>query len=441
MKFLFISSDYKPMPGGVAEYLDTLARGLINLSHRVVVLVVAEQSEKEKLEFLGNYEEWVLPFPIIHDERPLGWLGRSLVSILEMFRCVWPASRRLLDRTPFFCRSAAAVARMAEVLDREKPDVVVLGYLDLNLYPLVLYLREKKVPYGIIAHDFEIRQFPRVNDIVKRGGIIRGARWIAANSQYTSKFLKAWRIPSSRIIVIHPPIAPKFLEYSGNVPAQNQTRPLELVTIARLVRPKGIDIVLRALRILDSRGIAYRYTIAGTGPERECLERVANELGISNRVEFAGYISDEEKLLLLRRSDVFVMVSRVSANSQHEGFGIAYLEAAACGIPAIGSRAGGIPEAVIDGETGMLVPQESPEKLANALAFLSMNPEVRVRMGRAAAIRAARCVSPMVIATRFQDEVALQLSEKPVAMAGAARSADASFAEERRLQQKDKERN
>ena len=182
-------------------------------------------------------------------------------------------------------------------------------------------------------------------------------------------------------------------------------RPLELVTVARLASSKSIDIVLRALSLLNSRNIACRYTVAGKGPEREYLEKVVAELGIGSRVEFVGSISDEEKWALLRKSDVFVMVSRVRLNEQHEGFGIGFLEAAVSGIPSVGSRAGGIPEAIVEGETGMLVSQESPEELADALAFLAANPEIRRRMGQAGATRAAKYFSPRVIATQFQNEV------------------------------------
>lgn len=405
MKFLFLSSDYKPMPGGVAEYLDTLARGLINLGHKVKVLAVAEKDEREKLEFLCNYEKWVIPFPITYDQRPGHRRGNYVVSMLEILRCLWPSSRRLLDKTSFFQASVTAVAQLAQILRREAPDVIVLGYLDPRLYPLFLHLQENNQAYGIIAHDFEVRKVLKINDIVIRGGIIKGARWIVANSHHTARVLKSWRIAPSRIAIIHPPVSAKLLESANNNSVRDPKRPLEVVTVARLVSCKAIDIVLRALRILDSREIAYRYTIAGTGPERDYLEKIVVELGIGSKVEFVGYISDGEKRSLLRRSDVFVMVSRVRENEQHEGFGIGFMEAAACGIPSVGSRAGGIPEAVVEGETGVLVCPESEEELADALAFFASNPQIRQRMGMAAAERAARFFSPTVIATQFQNEV------------------------------------
>ena len=405
MKLLFISSDYKPLPGGVAEYLDTLARSLINLGHKVMVLAVVGKDDQERLDFLYNYEEWVRPFPISYDQRPQHWLGKYAVSFLEILRCLSPSSRSFLNKTSFFHGSAAAVAQLEQVLGRETPDMIVLGYLDATLYPLFLHVRERNQNYGVIAHDFEVRRSHRINDVVRRGSIIKGARWIVANSQHTARLLKSWRISQSRIAVIHPPVSAKLLESANSGSVRDPKRPLEVVTIARLVSGKAIDIVLRALRILDSRKIAYRYTIAGKGPQRDYLEKIVFELGIGSKVEFVGYITDGEKRSLLRRSDVFVMVSRVKENEQHEGFGIGFMEAAACGIPSVGSRAGGIPEAIVEGETGVLVSPESAEELADALTFLAANPQIRQQMGQAAAARAARSFSPTVIATQFQNEV------------------------------------
>ena len=100
------------------------------------------------------------------------------------------------------------------------------------------------------------------------------------------------------------------------------------------------------------------------------------------------------------------MPSRLDATIPwQEGFGIAFVEAAAFGVPAVGSRSGGIPDAVVDGETGILVPEESPLDLADALTFLYRKPDIRKEMGRAARERARRDFSPRAIAARFREEI------------------------------------
>ena len=405
--FVFIASDYKPRPGGIAEYIDNLARGLINLGSKTKLLAVVQPHKKERIAFLEKYEDWVIPFQMVYDERPENWLGNKCVSLLEIARCLSPNARRLLERTSLFRASANAIARLDQVLTRAKPSIIVFGHLDSRHYPLALFLLERQLPYGIIAHGFEIYRFPnKINDHVRKGLMLKGAKWIAVNSRYTKSLVEMWGIPSTRIRIVHPPIGEGAIRGSGKLESISKREDeLNLVTICRLVKIKGIDIVMRALKLLDARGIPYRYVIGGEGTERRFLEALADELGLRNRVHFMGYITGDDKWCLLRNSDVFVMPSRAEAKMEYEGFGIAFVEAAAFGLPGVGTREGGIPDAVVDGETGILVPQESPESLAEALTFLYRNPDKRKDMGRAARERARRQFSPTAIAANFHEEI------------------------------------
>lgn len=127
-------------------------------------------------------------------------------------------------------------------------------------------------------------------------------------------------------------------------------------------------------------------------------------MGLRDKIHFQGGVQGESKWRLLRQGNVFVMPSRCEPTIPwQEGFGIAFVEAAAFGVPAVGSRSGGIPDAVVDGETGILVPEESPGDLADALIFLYQNPEARRRMGAAARERARSQFSPEVIAAQFRE--------------------------------------
>jgi len=404
--FLFIASDYKPRPGGRADYIDNLARGLRSIGKRTVVLAVVQPHHKEQLSFLEKYEEWVIPFQVVHDERPKGWVGNKIVSLLEIGRCMSPNARRVLETSSIFRASADSVARLGRILAAENPTMVVFGHLDIRLYPFALYLQEKGLPYGIIVHGKEVPRFPnRKNDLLRRGSFLKGARWIAANSHYTKSLLDVWGLPCGRVKIVHPPIAGEAISRSNNLePVHKKGDEFKLVTLCRLVKGKAIDVVLRALRILAERGIPYQYLIAGDGSEKECLEALTDELGLRSRVRFVGYLTGDEKWRILRQSDVFVMPSRVEP-TWVESFGIAFVEAAAFGLPAVGSQAGGIPDAVIDGETGILVPEDSPEDLADALTFLYRNPEKRMEMGRAGMERARTQFSPRAIATHFVEEI------------------------------------
>jgi phosphatidylinositol alpha-1,6-mannosyltransferase len=214
-----------------------------------------------------------------------------------------------------------------------------------------------------------------------------------------------WTLASGRVKIVYPPISEEAIRESAVLePMSRKDDNLNLVTACRLVKGKGIDIVLRALKILAARGIPFRYVIGGEGPERSFLEALVDELGLGGRVHFQGSVVGEAKWRLLRNGDVFVLPSRLDSTIPwQEGFGIAFVEAAAFGVPAVGSRSGGIPDAVVDGETGILVPEESPVDLADALTLIYREPEKRNEMGRAGRERARMQFCPTAIAARFEE--------------------------------------
>jgi phosphatidylinositol alpha-1,6-mannosyltransferase len=401
--FLFIASEWRGvmLGTGVEKYMDSLAQGLVSFGDTVKMLAVLRPDEKELIGFLETYRPWVIPFPVLHDSKPENWLGRKCVTLLEILRCLSPNCRRVLEGARFFQASTASIASLERLLSKEKPTVVVFAHLDVNLYPLALSLLEQHQPYGIIAHGREVGRLPnnKTYDLVRREVMLKGASWIAANSRHTKSLLETWRVPSERVKIVHPPISEDAIRESAVFrPAPRDGGDLSLVTICRLDKGKGIDLVMRALTILAARGIPYRYTVGGDGSERKFLEALVDELGLRDKVHFKGAVEGEEKWHLLRNADVFVMPSR------EEGFGIAFIEAAAFGVPAVGSRTGGIPDAVVDGQTGILVPEGTAEGLADALTFLYRKPEIRKQMGRAARERARTQFSPITIAGRFREE-------------------------------------
>jgi phosphatidylinositol alpha-1,6-mannosyltransferase len=142
-----------------------------------------------------------------------------------------------------------------------------------------------------------------------------------------------------------------------------------LLIVARLVDSyKGHDILLDAVRLLESRLPLIRLSIVGDGPLRPALEQLAREFNIEARVLFHGRVTASELEALYDSSDVFVMPSRLSRSGGGEGFGIVYLEASAHGLPIIAANEGGARDAVIDGKTGLLVDPRSAQAVGNAIA-------------------------------------------------------------------------
>jgi glycosyltransferase involved in cell wall biosynthesis len=150
-------------------------------------------------------------------------------------------------------------------------------------------------------------------------------------------------------------------------------------TAGRLIALKGLEYLLRAAAALQPEFPGLRVEIAGAGPHGQKLEETAAQLGLAGRVEFLGWVDDIHSVL--PRWDVFVVPSL------EEGFSIAALDAMAVGLPVIASSVGGIPELVVDGETGWLVPPADVETLVSRLRSLLLNPEQRLSMGAAAQAR------------------------------------------------------
>jgi len=157
-----------------------------------------------------------------------------------------------------------------------------------------------------------------------------------------------------------------------------------LLTLGRLVERKGQDQVLEALRILKeaSPDISYRYLICGEGPDEGRLRSLAEKYSLEKEVIFTGYVSEQEKADYYYVSDVYLMLSRERPDQGDvEGFGLTFLEAGACEKPVIGGRSGGVPEAVVDQETGFLVDPLSPKELAERIDTLARNPEIGKSIG------------------------------------------------------------
>ena len=141
---------------------------------------------------------------------------------------------------------------------------------------------------------------------------------------------------------------------------------------SRMVRSKGLDILLRAFSMVQRESSSVRLELAGEGPERGALEALVRDLGIGN-VAFLGWCP--EMAPVHARWDIFVQPSL------QESLGVANLEAMQSGLPVVASRIGGIPEAVIDGETGILVPPGDAAALAEGVRRLTLDAELRRRLG------------------------------------------------------------
>ena len=203
-------------------------------------------------------------------------------------------------------------------------------------------------------------------------------------SRYTARLLQERGISPARLRVVPNGTDPERFRPRGGKALRDRLgigpRPM-LLTVGRLVPRKGVDTVLRALPRIAASVPEVQYVVAGTGPDRSRLERLALRKGVRGRVHFVGHVADDALPSYYSAADLFVMPAR-EAPPDVEGFGLVFLEANACGTPAVGARSGGVPDAIVDGETGLLVPPEDPAAAAEALTHLLTTPEFAQRLGQ-----------------------------------------------------------
>ena len=209
----------------------------------------------------------------------------------------------------------------------------------------------------------------------------REARLLLPVCDFLGRRLVELGAPPERVVVHRTGIDLRRWPYREREPARGGR--LRLVTVGRLVEKKGIEHVLRAVRILVDRGVDVEYRILGDGPRRERLAALAAELGVGDRVTLPGRHRQEQVRDGLGGSDVLVAASVTAADGDEEGIPNVLKEAMASGMPVVGTRHAGIPELIEDGVTGSLVPERDEAALADVLQRLALEPGRWAAMGRA----------------------------------------------------------
>jgi phosphatidylinositol alpha-1,6-mannosyltransferase len=309
-----------------------------------------------------------------------------------------------VDRLPIPSRRLRTIqgillwSRRAAVLSRSThAEFIWCGNIKPAAYPAKWTMERTGTPFGILLHggDLLILQHQVHQSAVKRktaATLLGSAAVLVANSDWTRDrclaLLGELEIDAPPDLVRVVPLGADHRHFrpglaTADVRARYGLEPGRwMLSVARLTRHKGIDTALRALAILKDRYPTLRYAVVGTGEEHEALAEEARELGVADRVRFLTDVPDADLPGLYNCAEVYLGVSRLM-QQQVEGFGISLAEASACGVPVIAGRSGGIPAAVRDGETGILVDAEEPEAVVQGVGRLLDDPSLRARLGAA----------------------------------------------------------
>jgi phosphatidylinositol alpha-1,6-mannosyltransferase len=349
-RLLLLTPDFPPARGGIQLLTHRLASGFTAFQTSVVTL---DGAGAERFDARSGV--------LTRRARADGRLGRGRIVSLNAL-----ALREALSFRPDVTLSAHIVTSPAAAIIRR-----VLGARSVQYF-----------------HAKEIGSKPRLSAFAAR----RADASISVSS-YTSGLLAANGVATAHVSLIPPGV-----DLPADARPERAERPTFL-TISRLAdRYKGHDVLVRSLELIRERVPDVEWVVIGDGPLRSELEELAREHGVAGCTRFLGAVEDHERDAWLRRADLLAMPSRLPGGGlAGEGFGIVYLEAGAHGKPVVAGNVGGAVDAVLDGESGLLVDPTDPVAVAEAITTLLLDRELARRFGDAGAARARSLAWPVIV--------------------------------------------
>ena len=209
--------------------------------------------------------------------------------------------------------------------------------------------------------------------------VFKNAKRVITVSNKLKKIAKANIGFIEKIMVIGNGVFVNNLTHDTNkIKTKNYLNQKNIFSVSNLITSKGIDFNLQAVALLIDKYPDLKYQIIGDGPEKDCLKKLAVDLGINDRVEFLGRLAHKEVIKYMAKADIF------SLPSWNEGFGVVYIEAMSQGRPVIGCKGEGIEDFVEDGKTGMLVKPKKVDSLVKAIDYLLSNTDIAQAIGERA---------------------------------------------------------
>lgn len=259
-------------------------------------------------------------------------------------------------------------------------------------------------PVVIYAHGEELTGWGRGNKYKAMCFALRHADKVIANSDFTLNTLKRMAVAPERIELIHPGVDVE--RFRPGLPFQDlrdslglRSGVLLLLSVGRLSRRKGFDNVIRAMPELLATGVDVHYAIIGIGEDEDYLNALVCEHNVMNEVHLLGHVPMEDLPRWYNACDLFILANR-EIGGDTEGFGMVFIEAAACGKASIAGRAGGTGSAVLDGVTGVQINGESVAEVVAALREMLVNRNRRYELELAALKRARDSLSWVAVAAR-----------------------------------------
>jgi len=372
LKILILSSEFPPGPGGIGTHAYQLAKNFALSSHEVQVLTPQDYaSDDEIVSFNGSQ-----PFSV----------------------------SRFINGKSTICKALTRISELNSSLRDFKPEVVLVSGSRSIWMTAFLMTFSRDVPWVVVAHGTEFGQLHGLNAWLTKLSANQASALICV-SEYTRQAVRALGVNTPPMEVVHNGAddAQYFKLEQDKIIELRRALGVEgkfvLLTVGNVSARKGQEVVIRALPAVLQKAPQVVYWMAGLPTERESLEKLAKDLVVENSIRFFDRVSNQRLLELYNACDLFVMTSRQLENGDFEGYGIAVIEAALCGKAAVVSDNSGLAEAVLDEQTGALVPQNDPEATAKAVIHLIENPHELKRLAQNAFSKASKQTWSEVSAT------------------------------------------
>ena len=359
-----------------AEMLELERRG-----HEIVLASLYPPKTELRHEYLAKLRAKIQYAP---ESRALDKLARKAKRSGR-----WPAAlvqEHDLKYGPEY--KAALRARNAfffvELFERERVPHFHVHFANRAAHTALFVKAISGLPFSITAHGQDFMTDLGNDGLLRE--LCAAAEFVGAETNY-SRDLLASRCPKAarKIFRVYNGIdLSRFPETADNQTNRGLPGPVRLLSVGRLVAFKGFHVLIDACTELKKRGIDFALQIIGDGALREELETRVRQQGLSGRIQFAGEQSQNQVLTALRACDIFVLASTIDERGGSDVFPTVIAEAMASGRSVVSTAVAGIPELVANGETGLLVPPDDSDGLANALERLARDGNLRANFGRAA---------------------------------------------------------
>ncbi len=247
---------------------------------------------------------------------------------------------------------------------------------------LGVYLKEMGIPgkYVTSFHGYDVNSYPKIEGENVYNDLFRSGDLFTANTNFTRQQAVKFGCDENKIVIL--PEGLRIERFKFSTIKIQPREPIKILTVGRLVEKKGHEYAIKAIPKVVKKHKNIKYMIAGDGTKRDTLESLVSELGIKDYVKFLGAVEEKEVLGLYQQAHIFVLPSITARNEDREGQALVLQEAQATGLPVISTLHNGIPEGVVNGKSGFLVPERDVDALAEKLEYLIEHPEIWSEMGR-----------------------------------------------------------